>query len=605
MIKEHYFLVNNNFSQHKTVPAKLYMYIFWCLSIILIITVKPLKAQYQFDFHHYNDVSSFNQLLLIPPINTGKFSFDINASQDVSKNITLAQNKEQKRLKLNLEMQPKHYLKFDLTETISKNEIETENTRSNITRNEVLLKATYKPKTFIEFTPYYLLMKDRYNKSSGDNLDIDNGGSGRGIKGKLKINNWGSVSANMEFLNQNISNQKKAEMDASFQRKLFSVTIGGNLRGENFLKQYPILNGREEKFHESTRGNIFSEFRLFNRVNTLIGYEGSYLNEKYNLLSGYSGKHNNEKKTFHNSFSDIMYPLNSKITLNVKIERYEGSKKYQYGLNDELLTVKTLSPSVSYHPDNNSEIKIERTVRLSSSSFPDPATVTDRDILDKSVLLSTTYRFPQKTALSLSVGRTENHIIYLGSEMSANNVRRVKYNMESNLSFIFPGLLSIEEHFSLTSNYHLYDFSTDRNLFTRGFSNKSKINLFNFSLFKPSLEYKFSKQDWGPYLFSYQQGKHLFYKNIENKKHIFGTSITIIPFPHFSIVPSYKLKRNRFVNHDPITGEKVNELNEEHISISLTSELEEKKLIQILFTWIDRESGTNFYELKSTISYAI
>jgi hypothetical protein len=605
MMKERYFLVTKNFSPRKTGAVKPYIYIFCSLLTILIVTLKPLEAQYQFNFHHYNDVTSFNQLFLIPSIKTGNFSFDINASQDVSRNTTLAQNKEQKRLKLNVGMQPKHYLKFNVSETISQNGLETENIQSNITKNEILLKATYKPKTYLEFSPYYVMLSDRYHRSSGDSLDIDNGGSGEGIKGKLEIPNWGSASAALEFLNQNISARKKTELDADFQKKLFSIMIGGNLKGKNFLTQYPILNGREEKFHESTRGNIFGEFKFFNRVNTLIGYEGSYLNEKYNLLSGYSGKHNNEKRILHNVFSNIRYPLNSKITLNMKIERYEGSKKYQYGLNDELSTVKTLSPSISYHPNNNSEIRLERMVSLSSFNFPNPSTVTDRDILDKSVLLSTTYRFPQGTVVSLFMGRTENHIIYLRSEMSANNVRRVKYNIESNLDFILNNIVSMEEQFSLTSNYNLYDFSTDRNLFTRGISNKSKISFLYFSLFKPSLEYKFSKQDWGPYLFPYQQGKHLFYKNIENRKQIYRTSITIIAYRHLSFEPSYTLKRNRFVNYDPISGEKVNELDEEHLAISFTDELEEKKLIQILFTWIKRESGTDFYELKSTISYEI
>lgn len=605
MIEDHYFPNNSKSSPHKLTSVNPYIFILFILLVILIFSSNHLFAQYQFNFHHYNDVSSFNQLLLIPSIETGKFSFDFNASQDVSKNTTLSQNKEQKRFKLNLSMQPKHYLKLNVSETLSNNDLETENIQSNITKNEILLKATYKPKSNIQFTPYYLIVSDRYNKSRGDSLNIDNKGNGQGINGEMKIANWGSVSADLDFLNQNISNEKKIEMDANFQKKLLAVTIGGNIRGKNFLNQYPILNGREEKFHESTRGNIFSEFKLFNRVNTLIGYEGSYLNEKYNLLSGYSGKHNNEKRNFNNTFSNIIYPLNSKITLNMKIERYEGTKKYQYGLNDKLSTVKTLTPSVTYHPDNNSEIKIERMVRLSSFNFPDPVTVTDRDILDKSVLLSTSYKFPHGTFLSLHLGRTENHIIYLRREMSANNVRRIKYNIESNLDFILNDIISIEERFLLTSNYNLYDFSTDRNLFTRGISNKSKISLLQFPLFKPSLEYKFSKQDWGPYLFSYQQRKHLFYKNIENRKQMYGTSISIIPFTNFSITPSYKLKLNRFVNHDPITGQNVSKLDEEHISISIAHEEEEKKLIQILFTWIDRETGKDFYELKSTISYAI
>ena len=230
--------------------------------------------------------------------------------------------------------------------------------------------------------------------------------------------------------------------------------------------------------------------------------------------------------------------MNARILFDVNIERYNGKKVYQDGLNDELSTIKTFSPSITFRPNNNSEIKMKRILRLSSFTFPNPLTVTDRDILDKSVLLTTKYNLPAGTDVALSVGRTENNIIYIRSEMSANNVRRTKYIIDTNINYFLPHRIKIEESFSLFSTYQIYDFSAQRNLFTRSFVHKSKLNILNLSFVQPSIEYNFIKQYWGPYLFSYEIDGFLFFRNIENRKESYEIDVKIEPLISFSLTPS-------------------------------------------------------------------
>ncbi|TES90604.1 MAG: hypothetical protein E3J87_09700 [Candidatus Cloacimonadota bacterium] len=563
------------------------------------------SSQYQFLFHHYNDISSYTQNFFLPSYKEKKFSFGVAASQDASKNITLGRSEDSSIIRFNIGMRPWRSLKFNITEKISNNHIETKSIESKVAKNELLFETIYMPKNWLEVAPYLKLLSDSYKGKSQDSLNIDNSGKERGIKGTLNIKNIGSIGSEIAFREQSISNEKRGIVDVSFEKDFSMVGVGGNFEGVNILTQYPILHGREEKFLESSKGNIFSEFLVLERLIASITYNGSFKNEIYTLLEGYGGKHNNEKRTLHNFASDISYKLNSRILFDVNIERYNGKKVYQDGLNDELSTIKTFSPSITFRPNKNSEIKMKRILRLSSFTFPNPLTVTDRDILDKSVLLTTKYNLPAGTDVALSVGRTENHIIYIRSEMSANNVRRTKYNIDTNINYFLPHRIKIEESFSLFSTYQIYDFSAQRNLFTRSFVHKSKLNILNLSLVQPSIEYNFIKQDWGSYLFSYEIDGFLFYRNIENRKESYKIDVKIEPLISFSLTPSYTFKRNRFKNLSEATEQLSSILIEEYYRLSIAYEKMEGKLLELHLTWIRRDTGNNFYEIKSKIVYGI
>lgn len=572
---------------------------------ILLSISQSHSSQYQFLFHHYNDISSYTQTFFLPSYKESRFFFGIDASQNANKNITLSKNEKSSIIKFNMGMRPLHCLIFNLKEKISHNHIETVNIESKIAKNELLFETTYRPKDWIEITPYFLLLSDHYKRTLQATLDIDNSGRGKGIRGILDIKNIGSISSEIGILEQSISNEKKGVIDLSFEKEFSKIIIVGNFEGKNILTQYPVLNGKEEKYLESSKGNIFSEFSLLNRIIAFITYEGSYRNEIYTLLEGYGGKHNNEKRTSHNIATNLSYPVNSRISLDVSIERYNGKKLYQDGLNDELSTVKTFTPSLTFHPNKNSEIKIKRILRLSSFTFPSPLTVTDRDILDKSIFLITRYNLPGGTDVALSLGRTENHIIYIRNEMSANNVCRTKYNVDANINYFLPQRIKIKEFFSLVSNYQIYDFSSNRDLFTRSFAHKSQLTILNLRLFQPTLKYKFNKQDWGSYLYSYEAGHYMFYRNIVTRKESYEIDIEIRPLTYLSIIPSYAFNKNRFEDLSSFSEQSNNEQIEEDYSISMEFKKNNDTLIDFDLTWVKRNEGKNFYEMKARITYGL
>jgi hypothetical protein len=287
----------------------------------------------------------------------------------------------------------------------------------------------------------------------------------------------------------------------------------------------------------------------------------------------------------------------------VGIDLYEGEKTYQDNLNNEESSMRTFSPSFAYRPNKDSEIRIKRVLRLSSFSFPNPLTVTDRDILDKSVIVSSRYNLPKGTDFSLSFGRTENHIIYLKSEMSANNVKRTKYNFDSRIHYFHPTFIRVEESFSIVANYQIYDYSSNNNLFTRSFSHRTHVTVMNLNIFQPAFEYKIVKQDWGPYLYSYEGDNYVFYRNIENKKETYVVTLEVKPFPDITFTPTYSLTRNRFKN---LSSEQLNtELTEENYTLSCGYKKIYGTLIDFNITWVKRNLGNNFYEIKSEISYGI
>lgn len=593
--------VMNNF---KVLPSEINkIKIFRFIFPIFLLPSLCLASQYSFNYHHYNDISSFAQSFSLPSDAKGSFFFGFDAYQDASKNVTLLKNEESSMVNFNIGFKAYDYLKFTVNETYTNNKINTEDISSKVAKNKLLFEMMYTPKKWLELSPYFLYVSDSYKRTTQDSLIISNPGKGEGIKGKVNIKNLGSVESEISFLDQNISNEKMGIIYANFEKNISQIRTGGNFEGKNSVTLYPIENGEEEKFLESARGNLYTEFSLFKKLNTFVSYTGNFKNEIYTLLSGFGGKHSNEKKIYNNISANMNLPITNRFLFDVGIEYYDGEKKYQDNLGNELSSVKTLSPSFAYRPNTDSEIKIKRIIRLSSFSFPNPLTVTDRDILDKSIILSSRYNLPKGTDVALSLGRTENHIIYLKSEMSANNVKRTKYHLDTRIHYFLPKRVRIEESFSIVANYQIYDYSTDNNLFTRSFTHKTNVTIMNLNIFQPTFEYKYIKQDWGSYLYSYEDDGYIFYRNIENKKETYLMLLEMNPLTIIKLTPSYSFIRNRFKN---LSLEQSNtEFIEQNYTLACTYKKSNETLIDFDITWVKRNVGNNFYEMKMKITYGI
>ena len=549
------------------------------------------SSRYHFSFHHYNDIYSYSQAFSLPTQSSHAFFWNIDASQDASKNITLAREEDRYLVSFRMGIRPWRFARIKLKEKISQNRIETEQISSKITKNELTIEAPFQPQQWITIMPYFVSIADRYVRTPEDSFSISNSGTGRGIKGIFDIKNITNIETELGFFDQQISSEKRGIVDASVDKIFKDIRVGGNFEGKNILTHYPILNGREEKFLEAARGDIYSDFTFRDKLTTFFRYEGSFRNEIYSLLEGFGGKHNNEKRAYNTITSSMSYRLNPKLTFDVSLEGYKGKKAYQDGVNDEHSTVKTLTPSITVRPHRNSRMTLKHSIRLSSFSFPNPITVTDRDILEKSILFTSSYALPRGTDLSLSLGRIENHTIYIRSELSANNVKRTSYTLEANVNHFVHRVAKVEEQFSLVANYQLYDFLSRRNLFTRNFSHRSKLYLLVFQTVEPSVQYKLIKQDWGPYLYSYDSEEYIFYRNVKNRKETIEFALEIKPFSPLSITPSYTRIKNQYKSFLEISASQTTFI-EEHYGAQLKYKGNERKIMHLNITWIKRNGIT-------------
>ncbi len=594
---------NATMIQYKMMHLKPHILLFLLVPVFVFAQLQA--SQYQFFFHHYNDIYSYSQLFSLPSTKIHKFFFDIDASQDASKNLTLSKIEERAFITFTFGIQPWDYLTIRAKEKIANSKIETADFNSRISKNELLAESVYRPREWIEITPYFLSISDHYERIILDSLTISNPGTGKGIKGMLDIKNIANIETEIGFLDQAISNEKKALVDLSFDQPFLTALICGNIEGKNIVTQYPILQGVEEKFLESMRGNVFTDFSPFNHLVVFTRYDGGYKNEIYSLLQGFGGKHTNEKRMHHDISSTVNYQIHSKLRIDINAQRYNGTKTFQDGISDEYSEIKTITPTVHFQPHQNSDLSYQRTIRLSSFTFPNPLTVTDRDILEKADLFVSKYELSKGTDLSLSFGRTENHIIYVRSEMSANNVTRTKYAVEAVVNRFAPQKFMIEESFSLIANYQIYDYSSQKNLFTRSFSHQSKLLLLILHTIRPSFKYKLIKQDWGPYLFSYQTGEYLFYPNIENKKQSYELNVELKPLSTFTLTPAYTVIKNQFINLSNESNQFNSILIEEHYSLSMEYNEAKNKFIDLSITWVKRNNGKNFFIAKAKISYGV
>jgi hypothetical protein len=519
--------------------------------------------------------------------------------------MTLAKEEDRYLLSFSVGIRPYRFLTIKLKEKASQNRIETNQLSSKIIKNELTIEAPFQPLPWATIMPYFVSIADRYVKTPEDSFSISNPGTGRGVKGIFDIRNVTNIETELGFFDQEISSEKRGLVDASFDRIYKDIRFGGNFEGKNILTHYPILNGREEKFLESARGDVYSDFVFRDKLMTFFRYEGSFRNEVYSLLEGFGGKHSNEKRTYNTVATSLSYRINPKLSLDISLEGYKGNRAYQDGINDEHSTVKTLTPSVTIRPHRNSRMTLKHSIRLSSFSFPNPITVTDRDILEKSILFTSSYALPRGTDLSLSLGRIENHTIYIRSELSANNVKRTSYTFDTNITHFVHNIVKIEEEFSLISNYQLYDFLSQRNLFTRNFSHQSKLRLLVFRTVQPSAQYKFIKQDWGPYLYSYDSQEYVFYRNVENRKATMAFALEIKPFTPLSIEPKYTRVENHYKNYLETSATQTTIFIEEHYGTQFEYEAKEGNLIHFDITWVKRNAANNFFEIKARISYSV
>ncbi len=562
------------------------------------------SSRYLFSFHHYNDIYSYNQVFSLPTQSTKLFFWNIDASQDASKNMTLAKEEDRYLLSFALGIRPFHFATITCSEKASQNRIETEQLSSKVKKNEFSVEALLQPFRTVSVTPYIIAISDRYVRTPEDSFSIDNPGTEKGIKGVLDIKNITNIETELAFIDQEISSEKRGLIDAGFDKVIKDFRIGGNFEGKNILTHYPILNGREEKFLESARGNFYSDFAVRDNLVTFIHYEGSFQNELYTLLEGFGGKHNNEKRTYHTIATDVNYQMNEKLGFDVSVEGYRGKRAYQDGINDEHSTVKTLTPRITFCPHRNARMTLKHSIRLSSFSFPNPVTVTDRDILEKSIWFSSSYALPHSTDLFLSLGRTENHTVYIRSQLSANNVKRTSYTIETMVSHFANNIVKLEERFSLVANYQVYDFKAQRNLFTRNFSHQSKFYLLVFQAFEPSVQYKLIQQDWGPYLYSYDVQEYVFYPNVGNKKESFIFALEVKPFTLLSITPTYTRINNYYENFIE-TSQTKTAFIEEYYAAHLKYKENEAKFIDFDITWVKRDEAKSFFEIKTRISFSV
>lgn len=575
-----------------------------CLLLALSCGQVGATSRYHFSFHHYNDIYSYNQVFSLPTQSTSIFFWHIDASQDASKNLTLAKEEDRYLLSFGLGIHPFHFATLRFMEKASQNHIQTEQLSSKIKKNEFTIEAPLQPLQAVTITPYFISITDRYVRTPEDSFSISNPGIARGVRGIFDISNITNIETELSFVDQRISSEKRGLIDASFDKAIKDIRIGGNFEGKNILTHYPIMNGREEKFLESAHGNAYSDFAVRDKLFAFIRYEGSFQNELYTLLEGFGGKHNNEKRTYHTIATNLRYEMNSKLSFDVSVEGYRGKRTYQDGVNDENSTVKTLTPTITFCPHRNSRLTLKHSIRLSSFSFPNPVTVTDRDILQKSIWFSSSYVLPQGTDLSLSLGRIENHTIYIRSQLSANNLQRTSYTIETAVSHFANDIVKLEERFSLVANYQLHDFLMQRNLFTRSFSHQSKFYLLISETFEPSAQYKLIKQDWGPYLYSYDSGEYVFYPNVGNKKESFIFALEIKPFTSVSIEPTYTRVNNYYENFIE-TSETKTSFIEEYYGTHLKYKENEAKFIHFDITWVNRNEADNFFEIKARISLSV
>lgn len=566
---------------------------------------KVLSSQYTFLFHHYNDISSYSQIFFLPTQTRNMFSLRMDAFQSSNKNVTLLKDETASNILFDFGFKPCRDITLKIKEKTSNNILQAESYKSRIAKNELRIETILEHKTWLRINPYFLFSNDHYVRQFQNSVDIKNPGVGKGIMASADIKDLGYIASELSFLDQSLNSDKKASITGTLEKDYSNARIGGNFEGKNTLTHYPILNGKEEKFFESVKGVAFTEFSLFNRLTTYLSFERRFRNEIYTLLSGYSGKHNNEKTFYNNFFQTFSYTLNSRISIDLNLNEYNGEKTFQDGLNDENSTVKNFAPAICFKPNINSEIKLKRIIRLSSFSFPNPFTVTDRDVLDKSVMLLTRYLLPGGTDVSISLMRTLNHIIFVKSEMSANNVRRTKYNVEMNIKYFVHRSIEIDEVITLSANYQLYDFSSERNLFTRSFSNDSEICILKLPFFQPSFAYKIMLQDWGPYLLSYDSGNYLYYRSLESKKEAYRLSSKIFPNSSVAFTPSYEIKKNTFRNLNQVAGKQESSLIEGHYGLKLTYRNSSTAKIDFHFTLIKRNSGNDFYELKTKLTYGV
>ncbi len=229
---------------------------------ILFLPLKLFPSQYQFFFHHYNDISSYSQSFFLPTQTKNMFSLRMDAFQSSSKNTTLSKEETATNIFFNLGFNPSSKITFNIKEKASVNKLNAENFESKIVRNELRVESILKYGDWADIIPYFLFSNDHYSRQLPSDIDIKNPGIGKGISANFDIKDVANISSELFSLEQSINNEKRGVVMGSFDKDYSRVRIGGNLEGKNILTQYPILNAKEEKFLESAKGIVFTEFNL-------------------------------------------------------------------------------------------------------------------------------------------------------------------------------------------------------------------------------------------------------------------------------------------------------------------------------------------------------
>lgn len=510
----------------------------------------------------FRDITSFSTNFHRSVTQARRFSYTLGWSSTDAGNTTLSRNQKSRGASLAMEFLAASWFRpFLRTEGLASSDVGTGyQNRTYHTSAQAGMRLIPLPN--LELSPGLGLISERFlSAQSGPSTTQDNSGKSlfltAAVTPTISFPFEGRFSENQQ--SQGLLFTHEVSGTGSVSRVLFGhESLRADLEGFRGKYTYPLGTTDEEKHQRLSRLRLGYELLNLKRIQGRLSETHS--EEEYDYSSpdsALSSPSKNYGKKEDLLLGSLAYHPYQNLDLGCELRRSKSRNDYpNQPINTQVLDSKSLEVRAQARPNAYSILDFVQTFGLDSYDFPHPFNFNERDLGSGSTFFRASIQVASSTRLGLALQARQDHLVYLKSEMSANNRWTRSYQLAPQLSFTPLPWLLWTQSYALRADYNLYDFVPANNLLLRSATVQDSLRFGpaegeNYVL----MTFGGQVQSQGPYLYDAVKKSYGYYTSQENPRYNFGlTGSKSFRKGTLQITPGYYYERRKVVDYLPDTS---------------------------------------------------
>lgn len=521
-------------------------------------------------------------------------------------------------MSLNLEYSAASWFKpFLRTEGLASSDVGT-GYQNRTYHTSAQLGMRFTPLSNLELEPGLGLISERFLSAlSGPSTAHDNSGKSQFLTARITPTSSfpfeGRFSETQQT--QGLLFTHEVSGTGSASRVLFGhQSLRADLEGFRGKYTYPLGASDEEKHQRLSRLRLSYELLNLTRIQGRLSETHS--EEAYDYSSpdsALSSPSKNYGKKEDLLLGSLAYHPFQSLDLGCEMKRAKSENDYpNQPINTQFLDSKSLVVRAQARPNASSVLDFVQTFGLDSYDFPHPFNFNQRDLGTSSTFFRSWLQATATTRLGLAIQVRQDHLVYLRSEMSANNRWTRTYTAAPQLSLNPLPWLLWTQCYILRADYNLYDFVSANNLLLRSATVQDTLRFGPPGVNYLLVTFGGQVQSQGPYLYDQVKKSYGYYTSQESPRYNFGFMVSR-GFRQGTLVvtPGYYYEQRKIVDFLPDTSftkllpSVSNRVIEQDFSLNAEARATSRTTFSLQATRSVRKGEQSFWDIRAVLDWRI